>query len=131
MDIVSKYSYISNQKLIGKGIQMFPYSVAHHNAKIGDYCILNTGSILEHDCEIGNGVHIMPGAVIGGNTFLGDYVTIGMNATILPKIKIEEGAFIGAGAVVTKNVKKNQVVVGNPARLLKLMKHKVDLKFFK
>ena len=85
---------------------MFPYSVAHHNSKIGDYCILNTGAILEHDCEIGNGVHLMPGAVIGGNTILGDYVTVGMNATILPKIKIEEGAFIGAGAVVTKNVKK-------------------------
>ena len=127
LDIVSKYSYISNQKLIGKGIQMFPYSVAHHNAKIGDYCILNTGSILEHDCEIGNGVHIMPGAVIGGNTFLGNYVTIGMNATILPKIKVEEGAFIGAGAVVTKNVKKNQIVTGNPAKFIKKIKHKLNL----
>ena len=127
LDIVSKYSYISNQKLIGKGIQMFPYSVAHHNAKIGDYCILNTGSILEHDCEIGNGVHIMPGAVIGGNTFLGNYVTIGMNATILPKIKVEEGAFIGAGAVVTKNVKENQIVTGNPAKFIKKIKHKLNL----
>ena len=127
LEIVSKYSYFSNKKLIGKGIQMFPYSVAHHNSKIGDYCILNTGAILEHDCEIGNGVHLMPGAVVGGNTFLGDYVTIGMNATILPKIKVEEGAFIGAGAVVTKNVKKNQIVAGNPAKFIKEIKHKLKL----
>ena len=110
---------------------MLPYSVAHHNAKIGDYCILNTGAILEHDCEIGNGVHIMPGAVIGGNTFLGDYVTVGMNATILPKINIEEGAFIGAGAVVTKNVKKNQIVTGNPAKFTKNIKLKLKLYPFK
>ena len=127
LDIVSKDSYISDKKLIGKGIQMFPHSVAHHNAKIGDYCILNTGSILEHDCEIGNGVHLMPGAVIGGNTFLGNYVTVGINATILPKIKIEDGAFIGAGAVVTKNVKKNQIVAGNPAKFIKNIKHKLDI----
>ena len=127
LDIISKDTYISDKKLIGKGIQMFPHSVAHHNAKIGDYCILNTGSILEHDCEIGNGVHLMPGAVIGGNTFLGNYVTVGTNATILPKIRIEDGAFIGAGAVVTKNVKKNQIVVGNPARFKKNIKHKLDI----
>ena len=69
----------------------------------------------------------MPGAVIGGNTFLGDYVTVGMNATILPKIKIEEGAFIGAGAVITKNVKKNQIVAGNPAKFIKKINYKLNL----
>ena len=131
LSIISKHAYISNLNIIGKGIQAFPNSVIHHQAKIGDYSIANTGSIIEHDCNIGKGVHVMPGAVIGGNTNIDDYVTVGLNATIMPQLKIGEGSFIGAGAVVTKNVKKNQVVVGNPARLLKLMKHKVDLKFFK
>ena len=51
--------------------------------------------------------------------------------TTAPLINIEEGAFIGAGAVVTKDVKKNEVVVGNPAKFLKLKTHKVDLKLFK
>ena len=50
-----------------------------------------------------------------------------MNATILPKIKIEEGAFIGAGAVVTKNVKKNQIVAGNPAKFIKNINLKLNL----
>ena len=49
----------------------------------------------------------------------------------MPGLKIEKGAFIGAGAVVTKNVKKNEVVVGNPAKFLKKITHKVDLKIFK
>ena len=73
----------------------------------------------------------MPGSVVGGNTHIGDYVTIGLNATIMPKLEIEEGAFIGAGSVVTKNVKKNEVVVGNPAKFLKHIEHKVDLTIFK
>ena len=72
----------------------------------------------------------MPGSVVGGNTNIGDYVTVGLNATIMPQLEIEEGAFIGAGAVVTKNVKKNEVVVGNPAKFLKKVEHKVDLKIF-
>ena len=72
----------------------------------------------------------MPGSVVGGNTNIGDFVTIGLNATVMPGLDIEEGAFIGAGAVVTKNVKKNEVVIGNPAKFLKKIEHKVDLKIF-
>ena len=73
----------------------------------------------------------MPGAVVGGNVNISNYVTIGMNATIMPKVTIEQGAYIGAGAVVTKDVKKNEVVTGNPARFLKKIEHKFDLEFFR
>tara|TARA_B100000780_G_scaffold222377_1_gene161476 strand:- start:1192 stop:1878 length:687 start_codon:yes stop_codon:yes gene_type:complete len=131
LDVISKNAYFEDKKLIGKGVQLFPNSIIQSAAKVGDYCILNTGSILEHDCEVGNGVHLMPGAVVGGNVVIGDYVTIGLNATVLPNLIIEEGAFIGAGAVVIENVKKNEMVAGNPAKFLKYVEHKVDLKIFK
>tara|TARA_B100000795_G_scaffold247480_1_gene213729 strand:+ start:144 stop:830 length:687 start_codon:yes stop_codon:yes gene_type:complete len=131
LNIISKSAYVDNEKLLGKGIQLFPNSVVHTNAKLGDYSILNTGAILEHDCIAGNGVHIMPGAVIGGNAEIGDYASIGLNATVMPKVRIGEGAYIGAGAVVMDDVKKNEVVIGNPAKFLKNIKHTVDLKFFR
>ena len=59
LSISSKYAYIANKELIGKGVQILPYSIIHHQSKVGEYCIINTGSILEHDCKIGNGVHLM------------------------------------------------------------------------
>ena len=130
LEVISKHAYFADKKLLGKGIQLFPNSVVQTGAKVGDYSILNTGSILEHDSEVGNGVHIMPGAAIGGNVIISNYVTIGMNATVMPKIIIEESAYIGAGAVVNKDVKKNEVVAGNPAKVLKKIEHKFDLKFF-
>jgi len=49
----------------------------------------------------------------------------------MPKVQIEEGAYIGAGAVVMNDVKKNDVVVGNPAKFLKKIEHKVNLDIFK
>ena len=131
LDVISKNAYFEDRELIGSGVQLFPNSIIQSAARVGDYCIFNTGSILEHDCEVGNGVHLMPGAVVGGNVTIGDYVTIGLNATVMPKVIIEEGAYIGAGAVVNRSVKKNEVVAGNPAKFLKYTEHKADLKIFK
>tara|TARA_Y100000294_G_C8565297_1_gene340575 strand:+ start:2708 stop:3388 length:681 start_codon:yes stop_codon:yes gene_type:complete len=129
ISIISEDSYISEKKFVSKGVQIFPKAVVQENTTIGEYTILNTASIVEHDCKVGNGVHIMPGAVIGGNVKIGNFATIGLNATILPNLKIEEGAYIGAGSVIVKDVKKNHVIAGNPGKFLKKINHKVNIKF--
>ena len=46
-------------------------------------------------------------------------VWIGGSVVILPGVTIEDGAVIGAGSVVTKDVKKNTIVAGNPAKLIR------------
>ena len=73
----------------------------------------------------------MGGTYIAGKVKIGNFVTIGANSTILPNLKISEGAYIGAGAVVTKDVKKNEVVIGNPAKFVRYNTHKHDLNIFK
>jgi UDP-2-acetamido-3-amino-2,3-dideoxy-glucuronate N-acetyltransferase len=47
--------------------------------------------------------------------------SIGSGSTILANVTIGENAIVGAGAVVTKDVAANAVVVGNPARFLRLI----------
>jgi len=44
---------------------------------------------------------------------------IGANATICQGVEIGDGAVIAAGAVVNKNVEKNTVVGGVPAKFIK------------
>ena len=39
------------------------------------------------------------------------------NSTIVCGIKLDDFCFIGAGSVVTKNVKKYNLVYGNPAQV--------------
>lgn len=46
---------------------------------------------------------------------------VGAGATILPGVTVGENAVVGAAAVVTKDVPDNAVVVGNPARVIKMV----------
>jgi len=87
---------------------------------------LNVNSVIDHECTIGNGVHLMGSCYLAGRVHVEDYASIGANATILPDIKIGKNAIIGAGSVVTKNVKPNEVVIGNPAKLYRLNNKKYD-----
>lgn len=52
-----------------------------------------------------------------------DDAWIGMNVIILKGVTVGEGAIVGAGSVVTKDVPAWTVVAGNPARVLKELKH--------
>ncbi|KFN93713.1 MAG: hypothetical protein L0L87_10665 [Tetragenococcus koreensis] len=44
---------------------------------------------------------------------------IGASATILPGVTVGENSVVAAGAVVTKDVSKDTVVAGVPARPIK------------
>jgi acetyltransferase-like isoleucine patch superfamily enzyme len=47
--------------------------------------------------------------------------SIGSGATILSNVVVGENAIVGAGSVVTKDVPANSIVVGNPARVLRMI----------
>lgn len=46
---------------------------------------------------------------------------IGANAVILAGVSVGKYAIVGAGAVVTKDVPDYAVVVGNPAKVIKML----------
>lgn len=50
---------------------------------------------------------------------IGNHVWIGTRAIIMKGVTIGDGAVIGAGAIVTKDVPKNAVVAGVPAKIIK------------
>ena len=68
--------------------------------------------------EIGNSEK-RAGRNIYKSIFVGKGTWIGANSTILPGVKIGEGAVIAAGAVVNKDVEKNCMYGGVPAKLIK------------
>ena len=89
-------------------------------ASIGSACIINTASVIEHDCTIEDYVHIAPGAVLAGNVFIGKESFVGAAAVIKHGVMIAHHVTIGAGAVVIKNIDEPYSVwVGNPAKRIK------------
>lgn len=57
-----------------------------------------------------------------GRVIIEDNVWIGYGAVITKDVKIGEGSIIAANAVVTKDVPKNAIVGGVPAKIIKIRK---------
>lgn len=83
---------------------------------IGDNVIMSIGvTLLAHDASVAK---VTNGFTRIGRITIGNNVFIGANATILPNVSIGDNCIIGSGAVVTKDIPKNSVVAGNPAKIV-------------
>jgi len=78
--------------------------------------IVNTGAIVEHDCELGDHVHMATASRLCSTVKVGDLAHIGAGATILQCLSLGEGSVVGIGSAVIKDVTPWTTVVGSPAR---------------
>lgn len=129
---------------IGDDTKVGAFVEIQKGVTIGKSCKISSHTFI---CE---GVHIKDGVFIGHNvsfindkyprainedgsmqndddwqlmeTFVEERVSIGTSSTILAGINIGKNSIIGAGSVVTKDVPKNCIVAGNPAKVLRYMK---------
>lgn len=104
---------------IGKGSVVLANACINTSANIGEHCIINTASIVEHDNIIENYVHISPNATLSGTVEIGEMTHIGSGAIVKNNIKICNNCTIGAGAVVVKNIDESGVYAGVPVKRLK------------
>jgi maltose O-acetyltransferase len=109
------------------------------NLTIGKCCHINENVFIQ-GAEIGNYVMVAPHVAIlsrshnkdrldipmimQGKTedrppVIEDDVWIGRNAIVMPGVRIGAGSIVAAGAVVVKDVGRNQIVGGVPAKLIR------------
>lgn len=119
---------IGDRNIIGRGVAIENY------CNIGSNCKLETNVYITAYSDIEDNVFIAPGVVTSNdnyaarskeryNHFKGITVKkggrIGAQATILPGKVISEDGFVAAGSTVTKDVEKETIVAGNPAKFLR------------
>jgi sugar O-acyltransferase (sialic acid O-acetyltransferase NeuD family) len=101
---------------IGAGVQAMPGAIVHNEAVIARQCLLNTRSLVEHDCVLEEGVEIGPGATLAGRVHVGANSWVATGAVVRPRVRIGRNTIIGAGAVVVSDIPEGVVAVGVPAK---------------
>jgi sugar O-acyltransferase (sialic acid O-acetyltransferase NeuD family) len=119
ISIASPTAYIARTIELGKGAYIGHHAVINAWAAIGDYPILNTSCVIEHQAKVGNYCHISTGAVINGQASVGNRCFMGSNSVILQQINICDDVLVGAGSVVIADITEPGVYVGNPARKIR------------
>jgi sugar O-acyltransferase (sialic acid O-acetyltransferase NeuD family) len=114
--LVDPSAIIGHGVRLAPGVIAMPAVVVNPNALVGEDAILNTGSIIEHDCQIGRNTHISPGALLGGAARVGSDSLVGTGAVLLPGVDLGNDVIVGAGAAVVVDVSSGSTVVGVPAR---------------
>lgn len=116
--LIHPAAVISENVTIGDGTVVMAGAVVNAGSTIGQGCIINTCASVDHDCIIEDYVHVSVGAHLAGTVYVGGNTWIGIGAVISNNIKIAANCTIGAGTVVIRDIVKQGVYVGVPAKML-------------
>jgi acetyltransferase-like isoleucine patch superfamily enzyme len=126
---------IGDESRVGAFVEIQKGASIGARCKISSHTFICEGVTIEDEVFVGHGVKFIndrdPMATLNGrpqteadwqlqHTRICRGASIGSGAVILGNVTIGEGALVGAGAVVTRDVEPNTVVVGNPARFLRM-----------
>ncbi|MCE5986584.1 MULTISPECIES: acyltransferase [unclassified Pseudomonas] len=120
---------------VGRNCNICAHTLIEGDVVLGDNVTVKSGVYLWDGTRIADDVFIGPNATFTNDAMPRSKVypeqfngitlergaSIGANATLLPGVVVGEYAMVGAGAVVTKNVPPYAVVVGNPAKIIRVI----------
>jgi UDP-perosamine 4-acetyltransferase len=111
---------ISPSAEIGKGVYIQANAYVWTKVTIEDFCILSPNVVIAHHSNVGKACLVSTLTGVGASINIEDKVFIGMGCTIVTGMRtVGENSIIGAGAVVLKDVDKNSVYAGVPAKKIR------------
>jgi sugar O-acyltransferase (sialic acid O-acetyltransferase NeuD family) len=121
---ISSRSSVAMGFVPAPGLQVFSGCTVSLDVSVGRSSILNTNSVVSHECKVGDFVTISPSCTVAGRVCIEDDVFLGAGATVKNgevnrPLTIGKSSVVGAGATVIADVAPGDTVVGVPARSLR------------
>jgi sugar O-acyltransferase (sialic acid O-acetyltransferase NeuD family) len=116
VSIVHPTASVSRSATLDAGCYLGEHATVRSNSFVGAGTILNTGSVVSHDCRIGSFVTFGPNAATAGHVSIGARTMLGVGACVRPHTKIGSDCEVGAGGAVVDNIPDGSTVVGVPAK---------------
>lgn len=73
---------------------------------------------IAHGVQIGKNSLIIANSMVAGSAIIGENVWVAPSSSIINKCTVANNSLIGMGAVVIKPVNENEVIIGNPGKVL-------------
>lgn len=93
-------SIISTSAELGEGTFVGKGAIVNADAKVGKMVILNTMSLVEHECIVSDFSHVAVAAVLCGQVKVGEAAFIGANATVIQGRMIKQHQIVPAGITI-------------------------------
>lgn len=119
MTVVHPKATMADFVKMGFGTVVMAGAIINPCASVGNHCIINTGSSIDHDCKIHDYVHVAPHCTLCGEVEVGEGTWVGAGTTVIQGIHIGKNCFIGAGSVVVKDIPDDSLCYGNPCKVIK------------
>lgn len=104
---------VGDGTVVMAGVSIGPCSL------VGQFCILNTNSSLDHDSVMEAFASLAPGVTAGGNCRIGQYSVVGIGVILVHGIHVGEHTVVGAGSLVMDSIESFVVAYGVPARVIR------------
>lgn len=108
---------VSPTATLGVGTVLHPYVVVEGDVSLGKHVMITPHTCIGHNASIGSYSTISIQVGVIGHVNIGQSCYLGANCSVLKDVG--HGSLIGMGSVVINEVPPNQVVVGNPGRVLR------------
>ncbi|MBD3670070.1 MAG: acetyltransferase [Gammaproteobacteria bacterium] len=108
--VVHPAATVSEHAILDEGVQVMAGVVIQAGVRLGENTIINSGALVDHDCDIGRHCHLAPRSCLSGAVHVAEQTHIGVGATVIQGVRIGSQAVIGAGAIVVRDVDDNSTV---------------------